>query len=1009
MKLRYLFSMILASALMFVSCVDEMGTDSFDNIKLDKTMLVIPVEGGSVELNIDATEAWAFDTLYTEDVWPNVIKRNTDKETGVVTVKSVDPSWLKVNTLVGEVGQTKVTFTADKVEGGRELELCIKAGVNSQFVKIRQGSLEASSATCAEVIAGADGKTYRVKGVCTSIANTTYGNWYLNDGTGEVYVYGTLDKDGKTKNYESWGMEVGDVVEVEGPKLTYGTTVELVDVTVLKIEKSLLKILTEEQNYAKEGGEFEVKVAFKGEGLYPTVDKDSKSWISLVGVKTYPGTPTKIEPNPADTAIVTFALSEFMEKAAPRKGALIFTSSNDDGSTEMTFNITQKGDIPDPTPVKDATKVGEGLYVEGTVVAINTKGYLLQDETGVIQIYHPESGWECPFEVGDKVGVAASALGAYNFSAQLSTKFGTDSANIYFEEKVGDKADVKYPNPVNYDATKIGAVIADLEANVDKADKEKKVAITIEYAVMVGKLSISGNYYNVEIAGTEYMGSLYNPLESLNLKDFDGKIVKLTGYFISVSQSSGEYKYANLVVTAVEEAGDVVFPELSLSKTEDEVAPEATEYTFDIKSNLDWTLTASEGVTLDKTSGNGNATVKMTFAANTSDAAIVHTVTAKAEGVADKVLKITQATAAAPTVATIAEFLAAAEDATLYQLTGTVANLANTTYGNFDLVDATGSVYVYGLTATKVSKNDKSFASLGIKEGDVVTLIGTRTSYNGSAQVGGPAYYVSHIAQSTVIDFLAQPVSGDKWYKLTGKVANLANTTYGNFDLVDETGSVYVYGLTATQVAKNDKSFASLGIEEGDIVTLIGTRAEYNNAAQVGGPAYYVSHEEGADPWETAETYLLPESASSSRQVLREMKYYADANNVNVRLTASAAKITETATNYVTIMIYDTVTGTSGAGFYGWWNDAKGNTEFAAEHCGVVSGTDLTLNIGGTDVAVEKTEEGDVVTWTFAIPRSVSDVLKNSEAYIGILAMKDWDATGAMPDKYADMLKVTLP
>ena len=174
-------------------------------------------------------------------------------------------------------------------------------------------------------------------------------------------------------------------------------------------------------------------------------------------------------------------------------------------------------------------------------------------------------------------------------------------------------------------------------------------------------------------------------------------------------------------------------------------------------------------------------------------------------------------------------------------------------------------------------------------------------------------------------------------------------------------------------------------------------------------PGYEPGETPAVDPWETAETYLLPESASSSRQVLREMKYYADANSVNVRLTASAAKITETATNYVTIMIYDTVTGTSGAGFYGWWNDAKGNTEFAAEHCGVVSGTDLTLNIGGTDVAVENTEEGDVVTWTFAIPRSVSDVLKNSEAYVGILAMKDWDATGAMPDKYADMLKVTLP
>ena len=860
MKLRYLFSMILASALMFVSCVDEMGTDSFDNIKLDKTMLVIPVEGGSVELNIDATEAWAFDTLYTEDVWPNVIKRNTDKETGVVTVKSVDPSWLKVNTLVGEVGQTKVTFTADKVEGGRELELCIKAGVNSQFVKIRQGSLEASSATCAEVIAGADGKTYRVKGVCTAIANTTYGNWYLNDGTGEVYVYGTLDKDGKTKNYESWGMEVGDVVEVEGPKLTYGTTVELVDVTVLKIEKSLLKILTEEQNYAKEGGEFEVKVAFKGEGLYPTVDKDSKSWISLVGVKTYPGTPTKIEPNPADTAIVTFALSEFMEKAAPRKGALIFTSSNDDGSTEMTFNITQKGDIPDPTPVKDATKVGEGLYVEGTVVAINTKGYLLQDETGVIQIYHPESGWECPFEVGDKVGVAASALGAYNFSAQLSTKFGTDSANIYFEEKVGDKADVKYPDPVNYDATKIGAVIADLEANVDKADKEKKVAITIEYAVMVGKLSISGNYYNVEIAGTEYMGSLYNPLESLNLKDFDGKIVKLTGYFISVSQSSGEYKYANLVVTAVEEAGDVVFPELSLSKTEDEVAPEATEYTFDIKSNLDWTLTASEGVTLDKTSGNGNATVKMTFAANTSDAAIVHTVTAKAEGVADKVLKITQATAAAPTVATIAEFLAAAEDATVYQVTGVIASMKeiNTQYHNVEVTikDSEGRELL--LYRMKAADGGPELTELGLSVGDELTAVGNRGSYKGAPQMINPVY-VSHkdVIVATISEFIAA-AEDDKLYELTGTISAIkdVNTQYNNVEVTIKDSEGTELLLYRMKAAADGKSLTDLGLKVGDVLTAVGNRGSYKGVAQMVNPIYR-GHVEGApaeDP--IAETVL---------------------------------------------------------------------------------------------------------------------------------------------------------
>ena len=163
-------------------------------------------------LTVNATEEWAFDTLYTEDAWPNVITRKKN-DAGEYYVSEVKASWLSVDKMAGAAGETVLTFSADSVSGGREIELCIKAGLNSQFVKVRQGSMEASSATCAEVIAGPDGKTYRVKGVCTKIANPDYGNWYLNDGTGEVYVYGTLDKDGKTKNYASWGMEVGDVVE----------------------------------------------------------------------------------------------------------------------------------------------------------------------------------------------------------------------------------------------------------------------------------------------------------------------------------------------------------------------------------------------------------------------------------------------------------------------------------------------------------------------------------------------------------------------------------------------------------------------------------------------------------------------------------------------------------------------------------------------------------------------------------------------------------------------------
>ncbi len=99
----------------------------------------------------------------------------------------------------------------------------------------------------------------------------------------------------------------------------------------------------------------------------------------------------------------------------------------------------------------------------------------------------------------------------------------------------------------------------------------------------------------------------------------------------------------------------------------------------------------------------------------------------------------------------------------------------------------------------------------------------------------------------TVAEFLAKEVDENTYYELTGTVSNIISDEYGNFYLTDETGTVYVYGLTATKVTSNDKSFSSIGLREGDEVTLHGTRDYFANASadqkdQVGGPAYYISH-----------------------------------------------------------------------------------------------------------------------------------------------------------------------
>ena len=95
--------------------------------------------------------------------------------------------------------------------------------------------------------------------------------------------------------------------------------------------------------------------------------------------------------------------------------------------------------------------------------------------------------------------------------------------------------------------------------------------------------------------------------------------------------------------------------------------------------------------------------------------------------------------------ATVAEFLAAAEGDTVYELTGVIKNVANTNYGNFDLQDETGTVYVYGIYD---ADGNKVFTSLGLKEGDTLTMRGVRTSYNDVPQVGG-GIYVSHVVGET--------------------------------------------------------------------------------------------------------------------------------------------------------------------------------------------------------------------------------------------------------------------
>ncbi len=203
---------------------------------------------------------------------------------------------------------------------------------------------------------------------------------------------------------------------------------------------------------------------------------------------------------------------------------------------------------------------------------------------------------------------------------------------------------------------------------------------------------------------------------------------------------------------------------------------------------------------------------------------------------------------------TVATFLSAEESTTdWYELTGVISNLKDgDIYGNFDLTDETGTVYVYGVLSTKGGEKKKFqdlVSTYGIKNGGTITIKANRGSYNDKIEALN-AYFVSYkddgssqgggesgdVKKATVAEFIAAEESDSQKYELTGTIGGSINTTYGNFDLTDETGTVYVYGLTATELgygASNDKSYASLELAEGDKIKIIGYRGSYNDKIEV--------------------------------------------------------------------------------------------------------------------------------------------------------------------------------
>ncbi|MBR3728279.1 MAG: BACON domain-containing protein [Muribaculaceae bacterium] len=402
MKLKYFISFFALVALL-AGCSDDDAMTLLDEIQVSSSYVSIDVAGGSNTITLNAKEAWTFDEAEL-------------------------PEWLTVSPMTGGAGETKVTFTAPATLDGRTTVLHVKCADKTQTINVIQGLAVVSEATCAEVNAGPESKTYRVTGTVKSIVNTTYGNWYIEDETGEVYIYGTLDAKGNEKNFSSWGMEVGDIVTIEGPKSVYNGTVELVNVTVINIQKSLVKVEgydPEDATIPVEGGNVAVNLSCKtNNGISVEIPEEAKSWLGIVSIAG------GAEP------VVTFHANA--NAGGDRSATVVFKTTDDKGK-EYTAQATiyQKGAIVAASVAEFLeAPVGDTQYrITGVITSVANATYgnvYVRDWSGETYVYG--IGAKGDFEAaGLKVGDVVTLVGKrgeYKGTAQMTGAVLEDSKTV---------------------------------------------------------------------------------------------------------------------------------------------------------------------------------------------------------------------------------------------------------------------------------------------------------------------------------------------------------------------------------------------------------------------------------------------------------------------------------------------------------------------------------------------------------------------------------------------------
>ena len=187
MKLKYIIPSFIAVIAMFTGCADDNEPTYLSNLKVSSSYVAFDVKGGTQKITVTATEDWSMDFMVP------VKADSLDDEKGIVKynvptsqMATKENKWVKVSQLSGGAGTTDISFTVGTTTATRSVTIRIKAGDKYQNIIVAQvDDSPTPVSTVKDVLKGVDSKTYRVKGLCGKIINTSYCLLYTSDAADE--------------------------------------------------------------------------------------------------------------------------------------------------------------------------------------------------------------------------------------------------------------------------------------------------------------------------------------------------------------------------------------------------------------------------------------------------------------------------------------------------------------------------------------------------------------------------------------------------------------------------------------------------------------------------------------------------------------------------------------------------------------------------------------------------------------------------------------------------------